>query len=378
MCQTVQMLRPPAFAHGDCRTTGPSFPWPAEPASSRAPKGVPFGSNAAGRWRLAYLALVLALAPASVARADNAVSEEVTYGPASINKGYFYVGNDVSAEIDLVPPRWSLLANYLLATDAFEALHNTFELGPVWRLTPRLELGAYLRYSPLATGTALAQIPPKTPGQSAVTEADHISSDDYGGGLTANYQLGDERRTLTFIGEVAYTYFDIDQKVTAPIAKTESFTAELQQWVVTAGIAGRYHWTRLSLQGSYYAYDHDPADVGKIYVQGLGTNAFQIGGLSAAAAGLPSAPLQWSAAGTLRQQLGQHFAAYLSYAYQEYVSPDGNGQVITPKFAWQISGMWRVYAAYTFQRDSQALFPNGQGEPPQDLSLFTLGVNLSL
>jgi hypothetical protein len=327
---------------------------------------------------LACLALVLALAVGPTARADNALSEEATYGPASLNKGYFYVGNDLSAEIDLVPPSWSLLANYLLATDAFEALHNTFELGPLWRVTAHLELGASLRYSPLATGTELAQIPQKNANLAAVTVADHISSDNYGGGLSANYQIGDELRTLTFIGEVAYTYFDIDQRVTAPVAKTQSYTAELQQGAFTAGIAGRYHWTRLVLQGSYYAYDHNPAQVGQIYVQGLGSNAFQIGGLSAAAAGLPSAPLQWAGAATVRQQLGQHFAAYLSYAYQEYVSPDGNGQVITPKVAWQISAMWRVYAAYTFQRDSQALYPNGQGEPPQDLSLFTLGVNLSL
>jgi hypothetical protein len=52
--------------------------------------------------------------------------------------------------------------------------------------------------------------------------------------------------------------------------------------------------------------------------------------------------------------------------------------VVTPKVAWQINVMWRVYAAYTFQANSQALFPSGQDEPPQQLQLFTLGVNVSL
>jgi hypothetical protein len=190
---------------------------------------------------LVLLALAALVGAARPALADNAFSEELTFGPASLNSGYVYVGNQLSAEIDLVPPRWSLLATYLLATDAFEAVHNTFELGPIWEVTPRLELGAYLLYSPFATGTAFAQA--HTAGN-PLTVADHISSDSFGGGLTANYQLGNERRALTFIGEAAYNYFDIDQLLTAPGRASETFPAELQELTLTAGITGRYRWTR--------------------------------------------------------------------------------------------------------------------------------------
>ncbi len=313
------------------------------------------------------------------ALADNDASEELTYGPAKLNSGYYYLANDLSGEVDLVPFRWSLLGTYLLATDAFEALHNPFELGPIWHPTARLELGAYLLYSPFATGTAHAEIKGGVGAGTIVT--DRISSDSYGGAVSANYQLGDERWTLTFTGEVAYTYYDINQNVTAPTLTTpQILDGELQQAALTAGIGGRYHWTRLSLQGSYFFYDKDPAEIGEVSLPGHAANSFVVGSLAtdASASGLPSAPLAWTAGATFRQQIGQHLAVYVSYGFLEYVSPDGAGQVVTPKVAWQFNGTWRVYAAYTFQANSQALFPSGQDEPPQQLQLFTVGVNMSL
>ncbi len=310
------------------------------------------------------------------AAADDSLLEELTYGPAALSGGYEYVGDILSGELNLEWPAWSLLGTYLMTTDQLETLHHTFELGPIWRPSERWEFGGYLMLSPLATGqqteaaTGAAGRPTKV--------VDRLGADADGADLNASYSIGGGARRLTLLGETTFSHFDIDQSIGVPGAKgARSYQSGLAQLGLTGSVTGRWHGTTLSVLGSYFVYDQDPAKVGQISFVGLGGRLFALRGVSPAAAGLPSAPMIWTGVTTLRQQLGDRLRASFSYAYLAYVQGDGEGQAFTPKLSVDVTDALQAYAAYTLQLDQGASVAVGFGALPPELNLFTLGADLS-
>jgi hypothetical protein len=318
-----------------------------------------------------------ALAAGAGARAQNTLAEDFTAGPASWNGGTPFYGNSLDGEFELEPDRWYLHGTFLLNTDALRTVHQNYQLGGSWQPSDVLEIGAFGFVSPHASGQEVVPVPT---GPILVNHLDVLGSAAIGADAYGSYEIVKGRKGLTLLGEVNYSHYDIDQQLyenVGIVGRIKTFTGNLNQVSFSLGASGRLGNSRLTLSGTYYVYDQDPNTVGQI------TNArgllVTVGGLSTGSLGLPTAPMTWNAVVGFRQRFGD-LILYFTYAFLDYVDPNGTGNVFTFKVAYDFSDWLRVYVGDTIQADS-AYNPSGQpsapGQTPAVSNLILTGLLLT-
>jgi len=330
--------------------------------------------------RLAALLVAGAvLSAGALARAQNTLAEDFTAGPSAWNGGTAFFGNSLDGDFELDPDRWYLHGTFLLNSDALGTIHQNYQLGGSWQPSEVLEVGAYGFFSPHASGQEVVLVPT---GPILRNQLDTLGSAAAGADAYGSYEIVKGRKGLTLLGEINYSHFDIDQQIyentsNTAIGRVKTYQGTLNQVSFSLGVSGRLGNSRLTLSGTYYAYDQDPTKVGQI------TNArgllVTVGGISTGALGLPTAPMVWNGVVGFRQRFGD-LLLYLSYAFIDYVDDDGNGNVFTAKVAYDLSEVVRVYVGDTVQVDSMVP-PPGQivdpGAPPPVSNLILAGVILT-
>ncbi len=327
------------------------------------------------------LALAAALSSAAVARADSSVSERFTVGPAPLNGGLPYYGNDLDAQIAL-GRGWKLGGEYLLATDELGLVHQTFELGPTWDPTDALELSGYLFVSPYVQGTAIVQAPDCRPaGGGVINLPDRLASGAAGGDVNGTYQFGPDHRSVSLGLEGSATSYRIDQSLTPPYCggaapRPRAFSGTLDQYGIELSLDGWLRDTHLVATGTYFLYSQDPGTFGQIRLRGV--FPVTLGGMASGAAGLPTQPMTYDLTAAVKQKLWDQLLISFTYGYLQYVDGDGNGDAFTPRVAWQVTDLVNVSASYTLQLEFSPQGP-GQvvpGQAPPVENLFSVGAEL--
>jgi hypothetical protein len=311
-----------------------------------------------------------ALVSSATALAQSSLAEDFTAGPKAWNGGTAYYGNSLDGEFELVPDRWYLHGTFLLETDALGTLHQTYQLGGSFQPNEAWELGAFGFFSPHASGQEIVLIPN---GFNSQNKINTLGSSAVGGDVYGSYEVLKGSRSVTLLGELNYSHFDIDQNLYYQ-GGPKVYTGTLNQVSLSLGASGRVGKSRLTLSGTYYVYDQDPTKVGQISnSRGLFVTS---GGLSTGSIGLPTAPMTWNAVASFRQRI-RHLLLYFTYAFLDYVDGNGIANVFTAKVAYDLSDSLRLYAGDTLQVDSLYV-PAGAspavGQPPPVSNLILVGL----
>jgi hypothetical protein len=326
-------------------------------------------------------AVVLGLS--SHALADSAIDESFTIGPAPLNSGLPYYGNNLDAEIQLLE-HWQAKAAYLISTDELELVHNTFQLGATWDPTGAVELSSYGFYSPYVAGTAVVQVPQcHIAGGGNVNIDDQLGSGSFGFDLNGSYQIGPNKQSLTLMGDVSGTNYQINQTLTPPYCggtkpAPANFNGTLNQVGLNLGIKARLGNTKVSLSGTYYLYDQNPAVFGQISLRGI--FPVSLGGLASGAAGLPTSPMVFNVSATIKQRLLEKLNLGFTYGFMQYVGTNGTGDAFTPKVSYDFTDLVSASVSYTLQLQFSPTPPTaivGPGQPPSVSNSFTGGLTLN-
>jgi hypothetical protein len=338
-------------------------------------------------------ALALIVFAAAAARADSVTDQLLVSStqPTEVNPRANLVTDALNASFN-VGEDWTLSAGASLTLQGRTPAANRtqfgesssavtlFSAGADWSLNDSLTLGATVEVSPKSTQFAGTPIALRQSNGRDVTADAQVRSatSQLAAGLDVSWDSpGKSDLEWSFMGEVHFTHYDIDQSI--PRARLANGTllteAQIQQQAAAycaanpqrqaycaellgtvsgvptplnferfsaAATATVYRDTDVSLSGDLYLYDEDPK--GTFF------------GLAAAGRGpgLPIAPLRYLLRPEVLQRLGD-FSARLWLEGGEYVAGTGGTTAgIGVKAQYRFTKAWRAWLTISGQRDVDA------------------------